>query len=113
MLVQPDPESAQAGPDTLAPLCGEAEFAELVNELVAEDAPKLFAVLQEYGERADGRIAAWGMAFPDHADVVGVDHGLHLRLQSPGGATRAFRRRPHVSARIVWLDPDPVSPGSQ
>ena len=32
-------------PSTLAPLCGEAEFDELVDELVADEVPRLFAVM--------------------------------------------------------------------
>ena len=47
-------------PSELAPLCDEAEFNELVDELVADEAPRLFAVMQVYGEQVDGRIAAWG-----------------------------------------------------
>ena len=110
MLVQPDPESAQAGPDTLAPLCDEVEFAELVDELVAEDAPRLFAVLQEYGERADGRIAAWGMAFPDHADVVGVDHGFTsaaaiTRRRNAGVPPPSPCQCPHRVARSRSCEP--------
>lgn len=105
MLVQPDQAPAQVDPDTLTPLCDEAEFIELVDELVDDEAPRLFAVVQEYGERVDGRIAAWGMAFEDHAEVIGVDHGVHVRLRSPERAARAFRRRPHITARLVWFNP--------
>jgi hypothetical protein len=81
--------------------------------MVAEEAPRVFAVLEEYGERVDGRIAAWGMAFPDHADVIAVDHCFHLRMRSPDRAARAFNNRPHITARVVWLHPDQARPGSQ
>ena len=40
--------------------------------LVADFAPRVFAVVQEYGDRVDGRIAAWGVAFTDHTEVIGV-----------------------------------------
>jgi hypothetical protein len=113
MLVGNDHGPAEADPADLAPLCAEAEFSELVDELVAEDAPRLFAVLQEYGDRADGRIAAWDMAFEDYVDVVGVDRGSHVRVPTPERATRRYRRRPHVTARVVWVNPDPARPGSQ
>lgn len=73
MLVQPDPVPAQAEVewDSLPPICDEAEFAQEIAELVAAEAPRLFAVVQEYGERVDGRIAAWGLAFEDHARSSG------------------------------------------
>lgn len=101
-------------PATLAPLCGQAEFDEEVDELVAEEAPRVFAVVQEYGTRADARIAAWGMAFEDIAEVVGVDRSMHLRLRSPERATRFFQRRPHISAHVVWAKPNaPARPESE
>ena len=100
-------------PSTLAPLCGEAEFNELVDELVADEAPRLFAVMQVYGERVDGRIAAWGMAFEDHADVVGVDGGAWMGLPTPERAVRMFARRRHITARLVWVNPDAASPADE
>ena len=81
---QPCPDDApDAGISTLAPLCGEEEFAELVAEMVAEGAPRLFAVVQEFGERVDGRIAAWGVALEDRAEVFGVEKGRSTRLRAP------------------------------
>jgi len=41
--------------------------------MVASNAPRLFAIVQERGERVDGRIAAWGMAFYDDVEIVGAD----------------------------------------
>jgi hypothetical protein len=94
--------------DPLMPgsLCGEAEFAEVMEGMVATFAPRLFAIVQEYGERVDGRIAAWGMAFADNVEVVGVDGRLRLSMRSPERALMRFGRRPHVSAHVVWVNPD-------
>jgi hypothetical protein len=93
MVVQADQEPAAVDPAALAPL--------------ADEAPRLFAVVQEYGERADGRVAAWGMAFEDGAKVFGVDRGQYLSLRSPERAVRAFNHGPHITARLVWVNPDP------
>lgn len=103
MLVQTDHVPAEVSPVTPAPLCDEAEFAKLIDEMVAEEAPRLFAVVQEYGERVDGRIAAWGMAFEDYAEIVGLDNYVHVSLGSPERATHLFSRRPHITARLVWV----------
>lgn len=94
-----------AVPDDAAmtPLGDEQEFADLLAEMVADEAPRIFAVVQEYGTRADGVIAAWGMAFEDHAEVVGVDGGLRMSLRAPERALRGFRR-PHITPRLVWVD---------
>jgi len=88
------------------PLCDEAEFAELVDEMVADEAPRLFAVVQEYGKRVDGRIAAWGMAFDDRAEIISVDDGTSVSLSSPERAALGFNRRPNITARVVWVNPD-------
>jgi hypothetical protein len=103
-----DPEiGSEVDPATLPPLCDEAEFAQEIAELVADEAPRLFAVVQEYGERVDGCIAAWGLAFADYADIVRVDHGRHLILRSPERAVRLFSHSPHITARLVWVNPEP------
>jgi hypothetical protein len=96
------------GPST--PLCDEAEFNQMVAEMVADEAPRLFAVVQEYGERVDGRIAAWGMAFDDHAEIINVDDGTNVSLSSPERAAHGFHHRPNITARVVWVKPDAATP---
>lgn len=105
MVVQADQPPAAVDPATLAPLCGEAEFVQEMAELVAEQAPRLFAVVQEYGERADGWVAAWGLAFEDGAKVFGVERAQYLSLRSPERALRMFNHGPHITAHLVWANP--------
>ena len=93
--------------DPLPPMCGEEEFTRLMSEMVAEEAPRLFALVQEIGDRVDGRIAAWGLAFKDSAEVVGVAPGTHMSLRSTESAVRWFSRGEDVQARLVWLSPLP------
>ncbi len=112
MLAQPDQPFSEIDPADLTPLCDEAEFAQEIAELVADEAPRLFAVVQEYGERVDGRIAAWGMAFEDCAEVVRVGCSGHLNLRSPERAVLLFSRSPHITARVVWVTPDAAARGT-
>ena len=70
------------------------------------EAPRLFAVVQEYGERVDGRIAAWGLAFDDHTEVFSVGRTQRMCLQVPENALRLFKVGSHIRARLVWFDPD-------
>ncbi|MGH4019888.1 MAG: hypothetical protein ACRDT0_11750 [Pseudonocardiaceae bacterium] len=93
----------------LAPLCSEEEFAQEVAALVADGAPRLFALVEEYGDRADGWVRAWGMAFDDHAEVVSVDRGLLGTFPSAERAHRAFSRRAKV--RLVWHPDAPRTDG--
>ncbi len=97
-------------PSGMTPLCGEPEFAAILESMVVDEAPRLFAVVQEYGERVDGRIAAWGMAFADHAEVVSVERGLRMSLQAPNDAPRLFTVGCHIRARLVWFNPDAATP---
>ncbi|TDV52015.1 hypothetical protein [Actinophytocola oryzae] len=92
----------------LAPICGEHEFAAIVARMVADEAPRLFAVVQEYGERVDAVIAAWGMAFDDHSEIV--THQRRLSVRAPENALRMFTVGDHIRARLVWFDPDAATP---
>jgi hypothetical protein len=89
-------------PEGLPPMCGAEEFRELVAEMVSEDAPRLFAVVQEYGDRVDARIAAWGLAHPGHVDVIGVDGAVHLSAAAPESVLHRFGRRANTSAHLIW-----------
>lgn len=86
----------------------EAEFAELATGLVTDEAPRLFALLEEVGDREDGWIVAWGMEFPGHAHLVGVN-GLtnHLVVGSAERARRLLSRRANI--RLIWVGPEPES----
>jgi hypothetical protein len=89
---------------------GDAEtFTALVDCMVADQAPRLFAVVQEYGERVDCGIVAWGMAFDDHADVVGIG-GVQLSTRSPESALARFVRGTHITPHLVWVNPDATMP---
>ncbi|HWE89350.1 MAG TPA: hypothetical protein VG317_07790 [Pseudonocardiaceae bacterium] len=97
-------------PSGLPPICGEQQFAEIMESIVADFAPRLFAIVQEYGERVDGKIVAWGMAFEDRADVVGVDGGVRMGLDKPEDALPFFGFGTHIKSRLVWVNPDAASP---
>ncbi len=102
-----------ATPDAQAPLCeplcDEPRFAELVEGLVADCAPRLFALLEEEGERVNGHIVAWGMAFEDHANVVGVDQAIRGSFNSADSA-REFFSCTGKKMRLVWYNPDAATP---
>ncbi|WP_238935408.1 hypothetical protein [Saccharopolyspora spinosa] len=57
------PDTFVVDPSGKTPMRSAEQFAVVAEDLVADAASSLFAVLQEYGERVDVRIAAWGMAF--------------------------------------------------
>ncbi|HEY2580080.1 MAG TPA: hypothetical protein VGI74_27520 [Streptosporangiaceae bacterium] len=99
-----DMDGSAPDADDLAPVCDEQEFTAIVHSMVTDEAPRLFAVVQEYGERADGWIAAWGMAFADHAEVVSVERRDRMSLPAPENALRTFRSGNHIRARLVWFD---------
>jgi hypothetical protein len=81
------------------------EFAAIVEQMVADQAPRLFAVVQTYGGRLDGRVAAWGMAFDEGAEVVSIDRGLRMSLEAAETAPMLFALDRQIEARLVWLPP--------
>lgn len=78
------------------------EFTEAVANMVSTSAPRLFAVVQEYGTREDARIAGWGLAHETYADVIGLGNSVHLGATRPEDMLRHFHRRHHITAHIVW-----------
>ncbi|WP_238413212.1 hypothetical protein [Saccharothrix deserti] len=90
--------------DGLKPLCGEAEFAALLDTMAVTSAPRVFAVVQEFGERLDGWVAAWGLAFDGRVEVFAVDDHSRMSLEKPENALHLFTsERRHLRARLVWL----------
>lgn len=97
-------------PSGLPPLCSEEKFAEMVAGMVADNAPRLFAIVAEYGDRVDAKCAAWGMAFEDCVYAVDVpSNGLHI-AQTVESVLRRFRVSAHVTPRLVWANPDTDAP---
>ncbi|XVS64666.1 hypothetical protein ACQPYE_00965 [Actinosynnema sp. CA-299493] len=83
------------------------EFADVMRELAEQETPRLFALVEEYGDRADARVAGYGLAYPDRADVNSVEGDFPLRSQSPENARKLFEvssRSRGVRVHVVWLD---------
>ncbi|RKT53023.1 hypothetical protein [Saccharothrix australiensis] len=96
-------DSEEAQETDASPSFPEGEFGALIWAMVNDNAPRVFAVVQEYGEREDARVGAWGLAFPERAEVVSVEGTFRMGAQSPEGALRMFES-PGVRARVVWVD---------
>lgn len=97
-------------PTGMRPLCDERTFSEIMAGIVADSVPRVFAVVQEYGERVDGRIAAWGLALDDRVQVVSVRGRAHSTAPTAEECLREYRLGTHIRPRIVWYDPDKATP---
>lgn len=96
-------------PATRPPIGSREEFTAIVDSIVADNAPQVFAIVHEYGDRVDGRIVGWGMAFDDRAAVVDVDGGMTISLQTPHNALFYFGYDKHCTPRLVWVNPAAAS----
>ncbi|MBW4719605.1 hypothetical protein [Saccharothrix obliqua] len=85
------------------PLWDEAGFTAFLEGLATDDAPRLFAVAVEHGHRHDGHIAAYGMAFHDHAEIVSTAGDFRAHLQTPENALAYFQDDEDDTPRLVWL----------
>jgi hypothetical protein len=64
-------------------------------ESVAEEAPRLFAVVEHDPEF---QVAAWGLAFEDSAQVVSEDGTLRMSLQGPESCLHLFK-----GSELLWI----------
>lgn len=105
-----DPTDGGGSQHDLAPLGSEEEFTEeeftaLLNELVAAERPRLFSLCEEYGDRENGWVHAWGLAFPHRVSVLNMDGQIRGTYQSPESALRRLSRRRKL--RLLWCDSCP------
>ncbi|MEU6267855.1 hypothetical protein [Saccharopolyspora shandongensis] len=94
---------AGQGPSFESGLLGslpEAEFAELVQEEADGSPPRVFALVEEHGERVDCEIFAWGLEFEQRASVFDLDGMLWARCASADGAHALVSRIRNV--RLAW-----------
>lgn len=96
--VPPAAGSAQPGAD-------DTEFTTLVAEMVADQAPRVFAVVLEYGEQIDAQIIGWGMALDEGAYVTSVDGKNQYLLAEPENALKYVPRHAHTTPHLVWASP--------
>src|SRR5699024_3499394 len=97
-------------PSERKPLCEEQLFATVLEQMVADNAPRLFAIVQEYGERVDAHIAAWGMAFDGYAELITTNRRVRMGLQHPEQALDRFHFGTHIHPRLIWHNPDAALP---
>jgi hypothetical protein len=97
----------QTTPITPTPLGNAEEFTGLIQELAVEEAPRLFALVEEYGEAEDARVAGYGLAYADRADVNSVEGDFQLDSQSAESARTLFeissRSTGVARVHVVWL----------
>ncbi len=84
-------------------LRGRRVNSKMLNRLVIENAPRIFAVIQRDPEATEYQIVAWGMAFADGAEVVAVNDGPRMSVRSPEAALTVFALA-GADVRLFWLD---------
>ncbi|MGW3162743.1 hypothetical protein ACWC9Q_07640 [Streptomyces sp. NPDC001142] len=77
-----------------------------IRALVEATAPRLFAVVEQFGTadgELDARVAAWGLAHDDgRAQVTAVDGGFRMSLRTPDRAAHMISMRPGSIGCLVW-----------
>lgn len=83
---------------------GESEFAMDVACMVADHAPRVFAVVLEYGDQIDAKIVAWGLALDDGAYMATVDGRNQYSMTAPESALKYVSARPNTTPHLVWVE---------
>jgi hypothetical protein len=77
------------------------------SRLISTDA-RLFAIVEEYGEAEDARVAGYGLAYEDRTEVNSVEGDFHLASQSPEHARTLFEVSSKSAgvrrANVIWLN---------
>jgi hypothetical protein len=94
-------------PQTLA---DETEFTNLITAMVANHAPRMFAIVLKRGERLDAAITAWGLALDNSAYAVTTDGKTQYLLAAPEQALQYVRRTANTTPHLVWVDPTAATP---
>ncbi|HEY2578565.1 MAG TPA: hypothetical protein VGI74_19865 [Streptosporangiaceae bacterium] len=103
-LAAPSPgHCSAAGPTAghAAPAWTEEEYEQEVASMVAEEAPAVFAVVEDRDDRSDGRIAAWVLEFGCRAEAVATDSAVRISAQSARRVLAQYGRQPGVTARLI------------
>jgi hypothetical protein len=83
-------------------------FTALLHEVARDEAPRLFAIVEELDEKEDVRVAGYGLEYTDRVEVNSVEGGFSLTSQSAENSRMLFEiGSGDVAVRqvhIVWLD---------
>ncbi|WP_141978384.1 hypothetical protein [Saccharothrix saharensis] len=60
------------------------------HEIARQEAPRLFAIVEEYEDPKDVRVAGYGVAYDDRADANSVEVDFRLTSDSPNHARTVF-----------------------
>lgn len=80
-----------------------ADFQRELREMVTADPPRVFALCEEIGEREDGHVRYWGLAFDDCAELVAAVGNFRARFKSVESAVGHLSRRRKL--HLIWADP--------
>lgn len=79
-----------------------------MHDIAREEAPRLFAIVEEHDDPKDIRVAGYGLAYHDRADVNSVEGDFRLASQSPEHARSLFeissRSAGAPRVHVIWLD---------
>lgn len=93
-----------ADPAKLSPIGDEELFTAEIDKMVAADAPRVFALCEEIGDRVEAVTIAWGMDFDGRAEVVSAaDDGVSGVFGSAERARWLFSAHGKTKVRLVWL----------
>ncbi|AOS63312.1 hypothetical protein [Actinoalloteichus hymeniacidonis] len=86
------------------------DFEQRTQALVDGAAPRVFALVHEYDHVPGAHLRAWGMAFPDHVEIVSAGGGVRMSMGSLDRALVGFRREGAIT-HVFWAG-DAVPLGS-
>ncbi|MFC0105550.1 hypothetical protein [Kibdelosporangium aridum] len=90
--------------NTSEAVADQPDFTKDVKEMVADHAPRRFAVVLVHGDQVDAEIFAWGIALEVGSYMTTVDGKRQYSMTSADGALKYAPRRPDLTPQLVWAD---------
>lgn len=87
---------------TAQPQVDSTDFTTLVSKMVTDQAPRVFAIVLEYGEQIDAQVIGWGMALDESAYVTTVDGRTQYVVAVPENALKYVISPTNTTPRLVW-----------
>ncbi|ACU39927.1 hypothetical protein KCV87_25330 [Actinosynnema pretiosum subsp. pretiosum] len=81
----------------------DAAFGAYVREVAEVGAPRLFAVVEEIGDRSDARVVGYGLEYADRAESAAVGGGVRMSSEDAEGARQLFEITGGNRAHLVWV----------
>ncbi|GAA2698506.1 MULTISPECIES: hypothetical protein [Actinosynnema] len=83
------------------------DFLKVLKKKALKDAPAMYAIAYEIDDGNDLAVVAYGLAFDNRSETIGINDNFHSCSATPGDAANlyaGFVSDENLKTHLVWLD---------